>query len=143
MKRIKRSVLGILIGVLPASLVGAMLWYFTRGVETHELPGSAAYGTAIVISWWMGVAVGVMSAVLISRRAWVGVIVGFLSSVPLMIVDMLNAGSAESLQSLGSADGWIGAIMAVLLPAAIGLLFSTKRLEHTRQLGGSEYRMPG
>ena len=142
-KSIGRCCLGIVLGVMPASVIAALLWYFATGVESHELPGSSAYGTFIVLSWWMGVAIGVMIAVMVSRQVLIGVVAGVLSAVPLMLVDTAGAGSAERLQTLGSADGWVGALMAVALPAAIGLLFSMKRLEHMRQLGGTDYRMPG
>ncbi|GEM_PF-5349418 len=142
-KSIGRCVLGVVLGLVPASLIAALLWYFSSGVEGHELPGSSAYGTFIVLSWWMGVAIGVMVAVMVSQLVLIGVVAGVLSAVPLMIVDTVGAGSAERLQALGSAQGWVGALMAVALPAAIGLLFSMKRLEHMRQLGGTDYRMPG
>ncbi len=121
--------LGTIIGVLPAIVIGLLMWWFDHELANNGLPGNAPYGTYILFGLWLGVTIGSMYAVIISKRLAPGVLSGLLSAVPLMAVDVVTATASERAGILLSVRGWIVHLVTVLIPVVIGLTFGIKNLE--------------
>lgn len=122
-------VVGLLVGVLPAAVIGWLMWWFDHELARNALPGNAPYGTFILFGLWSGVTIGAMYAVVISKRVIVGVIAGVLSAVPLMLADVATAAASERLDLLLSARMWIVQLATVFMPVAAGIMFGLKNLE--------------
>lgn len=129
----RRSVaLAALVGSLPAVVAAWFTWAVNKGVLSEF--GTVGFGVSvlIIIGWWMGVAVGVMRAVLLAGRMLPGVLAGVFSVFALLTVVLLGQAPDERVATVVSPGAWLGAAFIIAVPSTIGLLFAEKQLTRCR-----------
>ncbi|MDZ4654814.1 MAG: hypothetical protein U1F44_02920 [Coriobacteriia bacterium] len=121
-----------LVGSLPAVVAAWFTWAVNNGALAEF--GTVGFGITVllIIGWWMGVAVGVMWAVLLADRMLPGALAGVFSAVALLTVVLSGQSPGERIDTLTSPGSWMGAVVIIAIPTTLGLLFAEKQLLHRR-----------
>lgn len=123
--------LAVFVGVLPACVAALLQWFLGAGVD-QEIQGGLAYLVPVIAAWWMGVSAGVMIASDRARTLIAGVVVGAISVLPMVAVQVMAREVAERATAWASPAVWGTAVGAIAIPTGIGLLFADKQLARKR-----------
>jgi hypothetical protein len=139
MAHASRNLSGLAIGaVFPALVVGIA----SLAPLLNDQFMTPIDGRILSVAGWFLLPLGVVAAILCSRRMWPGWVMGVVSAAAFHFALVLLLPEADRASAAVSIQAWIGALAVVVLPWAIGMLFGWTSLHRqpTRHDGVSRDR---